>query len=94
MNVTLATDTITPSIKRMQAALRALPAAAHAEFVQQTPVRSGNARRHTRLRGRTIEAQYPYAQRLDDGWSKQAPDGMTTPVQRFINNEIKKIMRL
>ena len=52
---------------------------AYKTFVKNTPVRSGNARRNTRLRGNTIDADYPYAQRLEEGWSKQAPKGMTEP---------------
>jgi hypothetical protein len=48
----------------------------------------GNARRSTRLRGNTIEGVYPYAERLEDGWSRQAPDGMSQPtiehVQRVL----------
>lgn len=39
----------------------------------------GNARRKTVLRGNQIEANYPYAQRLEEGWSSQAPKGMTEP---------------
>ena len=40
-----------------------------------------------------IQANYPYAQRLDEGWSKQAPDGMSKPTEQFIDNRLKKIMR-
>lgn len=55
------------------------------------PVNGGNARRNTTLKGDEIQANYPYAQRLDQGWSKQAPRGMTKPTDEFIVNEIKKI---
>jgi hypothetical protein len=48
-------------------------------FRSKTPVLSGNARRKTFLNGTTIEADYPYARRLDDGYSKKAKDGMTEP---------------
>ena len=54
-----------------------------------TPIRTGNARRNTNLRDTTITADYPYAERLDNGWSKQALDGMTAPTESelhaFIN---------
>ena len=64
-------------------------------FVAHTPYRKGNARRSTRLEQTTIIADYPYAERLDDGYSKQAPDGMTAPteseIDRLLQQEIKKI---
>jgi len=53
-------------------------------------VNGGNARRNTNLRGNEIQARYPYAQRLDEGWSKQAPQGMTKPTEKFIQEYIKK----
>ena len=54
-------------------------------FKSITPVRSGNARNNTKLkkgkqfdtRSNKIQAKYPYAGRLDEGWSKQARKGMT-----------------
>jgi len=52
---------------------------AYREFVSNTPIRSGNARRKTRVNGNSIDANYPYAQRLEEGYSKQAPKGMTEP---------------
>lgn len=65
-------------------------------FVNKTPVRSGNARRNTRLENdNTIVAAYPYAERLDDGYSKQAPNGMVRPteaeVARLLNREVNRI---
>jgi len=52
---------------------------AHKAFVRNTPIRSGNARRNTNKSTNTIDANYPYAQRLEQGYSKQAPRGMTEP---------------
>ena len=94
MTVRLDKDTITPSIAKIKAALQRLPKAAFEDWVKTTPIASGNARRKTRLNQNTIEAAYPYAQRLDEGYSKQAPKGMSEPVQKFIEREMKKIMRL
>ena len=94
MTVRLDKDTITPSIAKMKAALQQLPKAAFQDWVKSTPIDTGNARRKTKLNQNTIEAQYPYAQRLDQGYSKQAPNGMSEPVQKFIEREMKKIMRL
>jgi len=63
-------------------------------FKSITPMRSGNARRKTKYsdKGNTkvIEGNYPYAQRLDTGWSKQAPKGMSEPTQDFIEREYQK----
>ena len=94
MTVRLDKDTITPSIQRMKSALEQVPAQAYQEWVKDTPIRSGNARRKTRLNKNTIVAQYPYAQRLDEGYSKQAPTGMTKPVTKFVQAQMAKIMRL
>jgi len=58
-----------------------------------TPKRSGNAKRKTLLKGDTIYARYPYARRLDEGWSRQAPDGMSDPTFEFIQKITKKIIR-
>ena len=61
---------------------------AHKAFVQNTPIRSGNARRNTIKSGNDIDANYPYAQKLEEGYSKQAPKGMTEPtleeVRRYV----------
>jgi hypothetical protein len=94
MTVKLEKDTITPSISKMKLALEQLPRTAFLEWVKITPIQTGNARRKTRLNKNTIEAAYPYAQRLDEGYSKQARQGMSEPVRRFIEREMKKIMRL
>ena len=54
------------------------------------PVNGGNARRNTRLVGDEIRADYAYATRLDNGWSRQAPNGMSEPTTKFIQEYIKK----
>jgi hypothetical protein len=71
--------------------VKKIPQDAYNYFVGITPIDTGNARRSTKLTNNTIEANYPYAQRLNTGWSKQAPDGMTEPTQKFIDARIKKI---
>lgn len=92
MNVT-GHDNITSSIKRVIAKLKLVPQDALVEFVKDTPIRSGNARRNTKLRGSTIEANYAYAKRLDEGWSKQSPQGMTKPTEAFIKKRVATILR-
>lgn len=68
---------------------------AYRYFVRATPVRSGNARRNTYLDRNTnmIEADYPYAGRLNHGWSKQAPDGMVQPTIEYMRNSFHKHLK-
>jgi hypothetical protein len=84
---------ITPTLKSMQKKIDKIPADAYKFFVKETPIRSGNARRNTTLKNKKdIVANYPYAQRLDEGYSKQSPKGMTEPTMDFITDEFIKIM--
>jgi hypothetical protein len=66
-------------------------------YKKTTPIRSGNARNNTKLKGTTIKSAYPYAGALDDGFSTQAPDGMTEPtieqIERLIDKEVNRIGR-
>jgi hypothetical protein len=55
-----------------------------------TPEDTGNARRNTKLSGDNILAQYPYAGRLDQGYSPKAPDGMSNPTAEYISKYIDK----
>jgi len=84
-------DQINRSLRKIQRDLKAYPAEALTEFKRLTPVRSGNARRKTTLRGTDIEADYPYAGRLDAGWSRQAPDGMIRPFGKWLERKVKQI---
>lgn len=93
MAIKLVFNNITPSINRIVKDLENLPRDAFNFWLQTTPKQSGNARNKTRLVGETIRADYPYAQVLDKGSSKQAPQGMSKPTERFIKNEIKKRLR-
>lgn len=65
---------------------------AYPVFVKNTPVRSGNARRKTSKDSNSINANYPYATRLENGYSKQAPDGMAKPTREFLLSYIKKAL--
>ncbi len=87
-------------LKRVQTELANLPVEAYQYFRNITPVDTGNARRNTSLRGRTIQANYDYAEVLDKGrhmtdrgmrGSKQAPRGMTKPTEQFIKNRVRQI---
>ncbi|MFY8212575.1 MAG: hypothetical protein ACOVLB_07930 [Candidatus Nanopelagicus sp.] len=86
-------NTISASLKNIQQKLAALPQEAFKEFVSNTPIRSGNARRKTKLKSNEIHADYPYAQKLDQGYSKQKPKGMVKPTEAFIKKRIKQILK-
>jgi len=66
-------------------------------FRDITPHRSGNAQRNTHYTksSKTITADYAYAQRLDEGWSKQAVHGMVQPtidyLDRLVEQELRKL---
>ena len=61
---------------------------------KNTPIDKGNARRSTRLTNKnlTIFSDYPYAGRLDDGYSKQSPKGFTDPTIDALENIVDKIV--
>lgn len=81
-------------MKKIQQQLDALPAQTHKEFVQNTPVDTGNARKKTKLvANKTIVANYPYARRLDNGWSRQSPRGMIKPTREWLIRKLKQILR-
>ena len=63
---------------------------AYKVFYANTPERSGNARRNTELRQDEIQANYPYATRLDEGYSKKRPRGMVEPTIKWLQNYVKK----
>jgi len=93
MAVKLETDLITPSLTRIDQQLRKLAADAFDIFYKNTPRRTGNARSKTRLSGSEIQANYPYAERLDAGYSPQRPEGMTKPTEKFIQQRTREIIR-
>jgi hypothetical protein len=81
-------------LKNVKRELDKLPKEALKVFVQNTPIRTGNARRNTKLKGKNvIHARYNYATRLDEGYSKQSPEGMVKPTEEFIKQRLKQIMK-
>lgn len=102
MSVTLQVNTMAASIKRIQRKLDKLPQEAYDVFKKTTPIKTGNARRNTKLKGKTIEANYQYAQVLDKGrhmtrrgmrGSEQAPEGMTKPTEQYIKKRVGQILK-
>lgn len=102
MSVTLTVNLITNSLKSIQRKLDKLPQEAFKEFVKNTPVKTGNAKRNTKLKGTTIHADYAYGEVLDKGrhmtsrgmrGSEQAPQGMSKPTEDFIQARTKQILK-
>lgn len=89
----LVKDSITPSLTKKTADLERLPPQALAEFIKLTPKDTGNARSKTNLRNEVIIANYPYARRLDEGASKQAPKGMTKPLAQWLRRKLDLIIK-
>ena len=83
---------IQTKLQKISNKLDKVPDQAYKVFVDNTPVRTGNARRKTKLRKGEIQADYPYAKRLDEGYSKQSPKGMVKPTLEFIRKRIKQII--
>ena len=78
-------------LKKVQQEVAKIPQEAFNYFRSVTPIDTGNARRSTSLRGTVIEANYPYAKRLDQGWSDQAKNGMVKPTQDYIRKRVRQI---
>lgn len=91
MSVRKTRDTMTGSLQKIQREFAALPREAYRVWLENTPKQSGNARRRTRLQGNQIRADYPYADKLDEGSSRQASDGMSQPTTEYLNRRINRI---
>tara|TARA_B110000459_G_C16275680_1_gene344019 strand:+ start:345 stop:629 length:285 start_codon:yes stop_codon:yes gene_type:complete len=66
---------------------------AYTELKANTPIRSGNARNKTKVRGDKIRSNYSYAGSLDAGSSPQAPDGFTKPTIEYMRKDIDKLIK-
>ena len=93
LSVRLNRNLMTPALKNIQQKLQQLPAEALMEFIRQTPIDTGNARRSTSLSNNKIRARYAYATRLDRGYSRQNPRGMSRPTKEFMRARIRQILR-
>jgi hypothetical protein len=85
------TNNIKRRLRKIEREFPKIRSEAAKEFKDITPKDTGNARRNTTLKGNEIQANYPYANRLNQGWSKQAPDGMTKATIEFIRRLIRRI---
>lgn len=93
---------MTSSLRRIQRKLDNLPKEAYKVFKDNTPVKTGYAKSQTKLQGNTIVADYPYGEVLDKGrhrtnrgmrGSKQAPQGMTKPTEKFLKDRVTQILK-
>jgi len=89
---TVTQNTVPGATRKIQRGLAKLPGEAYDVFYDETPVKTGNARSKTKLRGDTINANYPYAQRLDDGYSRQSPRGMVKPTLAYLRRRFRQII--
>lgn len=93
MTVKLKRNRIKKNLGQIEKRFSTLPKVAFRHWVKITPKDTGNAKRKTRLRKDEIQARYPYAERLDEGYSKQAPKGMFKPTVKHIKKVSKKMLR-
>lgn len=93
MTVRLRKNKIKKHVGQVRKRFSTLPKLAFRHWVKITPKDTGNAKRKTRLRKDEIVAKYPYAERLDEGYSKQAPKGMFKPTFEYIKKVSKKMLR-
>lgn len=86
---------VSPHLKNIQRQLDKIPdrSLEFFKYGAPTPVKSGNARRNTRLIGNEIRADYPYATKLDEGSSQQSPDGMSEPTIEHIRKLAARAMK-
>jgi hypothetical protein len=59
-------------------------------FKNITPYLTGNAQNKTQLKGNSIIANYAYAVRLNEGYSRKARDGMVKPTIEHMQQYIRK----
>jgi hypothetical protein len=92
MAMTLNMSQVNKMFEEAEKVAKTLPKETYDYFVDSTPIRTGNARRSTKLRGSTIDANYVYAERLDEGYSRQAPKGMSGPTEKFLEKRINDLI--
>ena len=92
MAMTLNMSAVSKMFAEAERVAKTLPKETYEYFVESTPIKTGNARRSTKLRGDTIDANYVYAERLDSGYSRQAPKGMSGPTEKFLQTRISDLI--
>lgn len=92
MKIKQTRNEIAPRLISIDRQLKEIPRKGHTYFVSVTPKDTGNAKNKTKLVQDTIKAEYPYATRLDRGYSKQAPQGMSKPTISYLQQLVRKII--
>lgn len=96
MSLRRVTNRIGPSLRRKAKLLQPIPKKGYDHFKTVTPIDSGNAKSKTKYsttrNGGRITGDYNYANRLNNGYSRQAPEGMTEPTIEHIQKEIKRVL--
>ena len=81
--------TIAKCLDNLEKRFKNAPKEGQKFFKSITPIRTGNARRNTKLKKQNeITADYKYAGRLNKGYSQQAPEGMSKPTCEFLKHYI------
>lgn len=89
-------------IQKIRNEIKNLPQEAYKVFKDNTPIKTGYAKKNTKLKKDTITADYSYAKVLDKGrhmtsrgmrGSEQAPNGMSQPTEQFIKKRLKQILK-
>lgn len=102
LDVKFNSNSISNMLKEVKRELKKVPKEAYNVFLATTPIKSGNAKRNTKLRNDVIQADYPYAEVLDKGrhmttrglrGSEQAPEGMTKPTEQYIHDRVNRIFK-
>lgn len=93
MGLKVTKNSINPSLTRIQRGFSTVAKETIDFWIRSTPKDSGNARNRTTLKGNVIEANYPYARRLDEGYSKKAPKGMSKPTEQFFKRLMNRLIR-
>jgi len=90
------TNRIGPDLRRKAAKLAPIPKLGYDHFRKVTPIDTGNAKNSTAFSrtttGGKITANYNYANRLNAGYSKQAPNGMTEPTIEELKRQVKRVI--
>ena len=94
MSATINTKEFTKAMNRLEVMPRSVMKQLYPYYLSKTPIRGGNARNRTKLSRLGINSNYAYAGRLDEGWSKQSPDGFTAPSEKqldqLVTNAVKR----
>lgn len=93
LSLTINASKIKKQFDLLSRELKQLPKDAGRVFKSATPILTGNARNRTTVNGNVIKANYPYARRLDQGYSPKAPKGMIQPTIEYIERRLNTFTR-